>query len=210
MKRILPVMFALLMPSLASAEQFLPVDEATQRPSFFSFRASLLEAIARHDVDAVLAIVSPDVKNGFGGNDGIEAFRKTWKLDRADSTFWQEMTRVLAMGGTFDDDGNFIAPYVYSEWPEELDAFGHVAVVGSRVSVREAPDEKAKAVTMANFEILEHVPSKQETDAWVRVRREDGTVGFVSRDYVQSPVGYRAMFRETNGRWQLVFFVAGD
>lgn len=207
----IPLFFlAFAFPVLALAEQFLPVDEATQRPSFFSFRANLVEALARHDVDAVLAVVSPDVKNGFGGNDGIEAFRATWKLDGGDSAFWHEMARVLALGGTFDDAGNFVAPYVYSEWPQEFDAFNYVAVVGSRVSLREAPHEKAKVVATANFEILEHVPSKQETDAWMRVRREDGTIGFIARAYAQSPVGYRAMFRETNGRWQLVFFVAGD
>lgn len=203
-------MLALVLPLLATAEELLPVDEAAQRPSFFAFRADLLEAIARHDVEAVLSMVSPDVKNSFGDNDGIDAFREAWELERGDSAFWQEMAGVLALGGMFDDAGNFVAPYVYSAWPEDIDAFSHVAVIGNRVNLREAPQADAKAIAIANFEILEHVPSKQESAAWIRVRRDDGMVGFVARTHVRSPVGYRAMFRETDGRWQLAFFVAGD
>jgi hypothetical protein len=40
---------------LAAQQPFLPVDEASSRPDFFSFRAQLQRAIARHDTVALLA-----------------------------------------------------------------------------------------------------------------------------------------------------------
>jgi hypothetical protein len=39
-------------PAQSSTARLLPVDEAATRPDFFSFRAQLQEAVARHDVDA--------------------------------------------------------------------------------------------------------------------------------------------------------------
>src|SRR5690349_5406737 len=82
----------------------LPVDEATQRPDFFSFRAALQSAIARHDSAALLAVVHTNIKNDFGGSDGIENFRMIWKISEPDSTVWRELGTALALGGRFDDN----------------------------------------------------------------------------------------------------------
>jgi hypothetical protein len=66
------------LPAQAQAQRpLLPVDQAAAQPDFFSFRAQLQAALARRDVDAVLAVVHPEIKNSFGGNDGIAEFRTT-------------------------------------------------------------------------------------------------------------------------------------
>src|SRR5687767_1711181 len=100
----------------------LPVDEAARRPDFFSFRAQLQRAIATRDTAALLAAVDPNIKNSFGGTDGIDEFRTMWKIGQPDSEIWEELGTLLSMGGSFFDDHTFVAPYVFSKWPESLDS----------------------------------------------------------------------------------------
>ena len=105
----------------------LPIDEAARQPDFFSFRAQLQAAVARHDADAVIAALDPNIKLSFGGDDGIEGFRRLWRPSDADTELWAELGAVLALGGTFSSESSFTAPYVFSRWPDGVDGFEHVA-----------------------------------------------------------------------------------
>jgi hypothetical protein len=68
-------------PGAFAQKVLRPVDEATAQPDFFSFRAQLLAAIARRDVQALLSVVHKDIKNSFGGNGGIDEFKTLWIID---------------------------------------------------------------------------------------------------------------------------------
>ena len=193
----------------AAPPQLLPVDEASTRPDFFSFRASLQRAIARHDVNALMAVVHPHIKNSFGGDDGIDDFRTKWKVGDADSAVWEELGTVLALGGSFHDADTFVAPYVFSRWPDGVDSFEHVAVIGSNVRVRSQPDTTSNPIDIVSFAILPTSREGSDTEGWTAVQIEK-KVGYVSSAYVRSPIDYRAIFRVEDGRWRLVTFVAGD
>ena len=190
---------------------FLPVDEAARHPDFFSFRAQLQAAIARRDVEAVVATVNQDIKNGFGGDDGADAFKRIWKLTAADSSLWLELGSVLALGGTFSDDHSFTAPYVFSSWPDRFDAFEHIAVVASDVRIRDAPRADAASITSISFAILPVARSAgADIEGWTAVQLDGGKTGYVTSRLVRSPIDYRARFNKIGGRWQMTFFAAGD
>ena len=192
--------------------QLLPVDEAARHPDFFSFRAQLQAAIARRDVDAVVGVVNKDIRNSFGGDDGVDAFGRIWKLSDADSTLWVELGSILALGGTFSGDQAFTAPYVFSTWPGRFDGFEHVALVASDVRVREAPRGDAAAITTLSFAILplSRKDGVAETEGWTAVQLDGGKTGYVTSRLARSPNDYRAMFNRIGGRWQMTFFAAGD
>ena len=38
----------------------------------------------------------------------------------------------------------------------------------------------------------------------------DGTLGYVSEDFIRLVLGYRAGFARQDGAWRMQFFVAGD
>jgi hypothetical protein len=192
----------------------VPVDQATLRPDFFSFRARLQTAIARRDHEAVLATVDPTIKNSFGGDDGIDEFRKMWRPEAADSTLWTELGEVLALGGTFDlQRTTFTAPYVFSRWPGDYDAFEHVAIVSADVRVRAAPRVDAPAITSLSFAIVPTAPSDLHVgpDVFTAIRLTgDNKVGYVSSAFVRSPIDYRAIFVLKDEGWRMVSFLAGD
>ena len=207
------VLFAVsVLIASAAPPQLLPVDEAARQPDFFSFRAQLQTAVARHDIEAVIAVVHKGIKNSFGGDEGVDGFRRIWNPNAADSTLWAELGAVLALGGTFDADDSFTAPYVFSRWPNQYDGFEHVALIASDVRVREAPRSDAPALMPLSFAILPVVRSNgiAEVEGWTAVQLEGRKTGFVVTRLTRSPIDYRARFNKINGRWQMTFFLAGD
>jgi hypothetical protein len=188
----------------------LPVDEAAALPDFFSFRARLLQVIARRDAAALLEIVDPDIKNGFGGDDGKAAFEREWRPSSAGSKVWETLAAVLALGGTRSGEDGFTAPYVFAAWPDGVDGFEHVAVIGDRVRVRSAARADAAAIAVVSFAVLKRGRDDQAPDAWTAVIAPDGRAGYISTQYVRSPIDYRAFFTKRDGRWRMVMLLAGD
>lgn len=214
MKQLL-ISSLLLLGSLAvtpaQAQQTLkPIDQAINQPDFFTFRARLQTALARRDVEAVLAVVHKDIKNSFGGDDGFDEFKKTWNLDKPDSKLWETLATVLALGGTFDEEGAFTAPYVFTSWPDDLDAFDHMAVTGNGVRVRSEPNTSAPTLATLSFSIVECLPDNDPDKPWVTIRLPSGKTGYIDRRFVRSSIDYRASFSKIDGRWQMTFFLAGD
>jgi hypothetical protein len=221
-----PVLFAVFLAwallltqaagSAAQTGKLMPVDEAVRDPELFAFRARLQAALARHDAAAVLEMVDPQIKNTFGGDDGIEAFQRLWKLKEGDSRLWEELGLVLALGGAFQNADNFVAPYVFSRWPENVDSFENVAVLGRNVRVRAEPRAGSAVLAALSFDLVgvsgtgrERMSPEQARD-WTAVKLRDGRIGYVSSRYVRSPVAHRAFLTRKNGSWRLTFFVAGD
>jgi hypothetical protein len=205
-------------PPAQSAEpsrKLLPVDEAVKNPSFFLFRAKLQEAIAKKDAAHVLSIIAPDIQAGFDGDNGSDAFKKKWNLDKPDETseLWPLLARTLAMGGKFDKDGSFQAPYTSAAWPEEFDSFEYTAVVGENVRVREKADAQSAVVATLSFEVVALAQSdapQEEKQPWVKVKLSNGREGYIREEYVSMAIGFRAYFEKKNGSWVMTAFLAGD
>jgi len=200
-----------------------PVDEALRDTLFFVARERLREAVARKDAFALLDMLDENVKVDFGGSQGVADFVKVWKLDSeeniARSPVWPTLDRLLALGGTFSEGGKaFTTPYVFSRWPEDVDAFTHGAVIGQGVRLREAPDLDSRIVKTLSYELVEiqaFTPDSTtlngETFPWIELRTRDDRSGYVWGKYVYSPIGFRAGFyREGQSDWKIRFLLAGD
>lgn len=193
-----------------------PVDEAAKDPAFFTFRARLIQAVQRRDVNYLLSILSPKVSNDFGGGEGIADFKQKWKPERSQSEVWIELAKVLSLGGAFDKDGAFSAPYLHARWPQdEGDVFEVGAIIGENVRVRAAPQINASVIRTLSFDIVD-VPDWQTAKArgekrqWIKVKLSDGQTGYVAEEFIRSPIDYRAVFEKQNGRWVMTAFIAGD
>ncbi len=189
-----------------------PVDEASKDASFLKFRERLLAAIDRRDAKYVIGIVDPNIRNSFGGNDGVAEFRKAWKPERADSELWTELRDVLTHGGAFQA-GQFWAPYVFSRFPEDLDGFEYVAVMGDDVALRSQPDLSAPAITTLSYHLVkvDYTGIEDPENApWFKVSTTDGKEGYLPAGSFRSPVDYRAGFAKRRGVWRMTAFIAGD
>lgn len=194
--------------------KLLPVDEAAKDPSFFAFRARLLVAIARKDVNYLISVLDPQIRTDFGGGGGIADFKKAWHLERPTSQIWNELASVLSLGGSFDN-GSFSAPYIYSKFPDEFDAYEYRAVIDDGVRVRREPNTNGGIIKTLSFDIVKVIveaptDSRLAKRQWLTVELADGQKGFMAKEYLRSPIDYRAIFEKKSGKWLMTAFIAGD
>ena len=212
----LAVLFAL--PVSAQVAVLEPVDEAAQDPSFIVFRARLLEAAAARDTAFVLSILDPDAKISFGAENGIDGFRLVWLtgMRPEGEDLWTTLTRTVALGSVYDAelphfDAPYVSvPYVFDAWPDSIDAFEHLAVIGENVRVRAAPSLDSETITALSYSIVPTIYAPDLDPAWRRITLSDGRTGYVAARYLRSPIDYRIGFLKSDGQWRIRLFVAGD
>lgn|GEM_PF-6573531 len=218
------VMF--LMASVGSWAQenlvVLPVDEAAEDASFFSYRSALLSAVIARDTEAVIALSSPDISLSFGGSEGHGAFRDRLNTPidtvadkyrahapKLREAYWTELETALKMGGRFVE-GAFYAPYTWlAPEPANTDPYDVYYVVGNNVRMRTAGHGDAPIKRHLSYNAVEIYPW-DENSGYQEVRLPDGTEGFVSVRFLRSLLAYRAIFRKENGHWRMTGFQAGD
>ena len=200
--------------AVAQERYVLPVDEAKKDPSFLAFREKLIAAAEKQDAAFILGILDPKIELSFGGDAGIADFKRVWKITAKDSAFWNEFLLVIRNGGSFSGQGSergFFAPYTFSNFPEDLDAFEHRVIFGSNVNLRERPDMSAPVVASLSYNVVKVLTENPGgKDAWEKVETLGGKVGYVKAEFARSPVDYRAGFMKRRGIWKLTVFIAGD
>lgn len=207
--------------SLAAQERYVkPVDEAKKDASFLAFRTKLISAVKKRDTKYLISILDRNIKASFGGDDGIEDFKRMWKLNSPNSKVWDELLTVLTNGGTFSGSGRnktFSAPYSFSSFPEDLDAFEYQMIFGNNVNLRSQPNLNSNVVAQLSYNIVkvdyENSVGDKKDDReyqWLKIETLGGKKGFVSSKFVRSPIAYRAIFAKDNGSWKMTAFVAGD
>jgi len=200
-------------PAAAQVGKLYPVDEGPKDPSFQEFRGKLIEAAKNRDAKFVLSILDSNIQNGFDGVGGVKAFKEKWKPDNPDSELWGVLIEILSMGGSFTKY-EFCAPYVFTKFPE-LDPFEHSAIIGEQVRVREQPGLTSPIIASLSYDIVAITdppitPINMDGHSWIAIKLSNGKTGFVSEQFIRSPIDYRACFTKKGGRWRMVSLVAGD
>jgi hypothetical protein len=195
----------------APVRRLPPADEAATCPGFVEFRASLRQIIERKDSAGLLDVVDPNVRISFGDDNGRDAFRTRWLTEAAPGPdVWTALSRVLDLGGRCKAADSFVAPYVFTDWPGDLDAFEYAAITGSRVRLRQAPRETAPVVALLTYALVRAGGAGDPQSGWAPVEAPDGRKGFVARRFLRSSVDVRAFFSRRDGVWRLVTLVTGD
>ncbi len=196
------------------ALQIKPVDEAAKDPTFFVFRAKLIQAIARRDTAYLLSVIASDCSNGVDTKPGIPTFIEQWKPAAPDSEIWSELGKALSMGGKFEDGGKrFTAPYVSACFPHGLDGLENSVIVGEKVRLRKLPSKDAEIVGTLSWNIVKVSMGRDPDDQakeWTQVTTFDGRTGYVLSNYVMSPAAdWSAYFEYRSGKWVLTSLNAG-
>jgi hypothetical protein len=209
------LLFSIWTHGYAQVKKLYPVDEATKDPSLFVFRARLLKAIQMKDATFLHSILDKDIMNSFGGAGGIAEFKQTWHAERPQSKIWSELLNALALGGGFDEKHVFSAPYVFSNFPEDLDAYKFGAVIDDAVRVRREPNLRSEIILTLSFDVvkvLDWTAKRNPVDKreWITVEVSGNRKGYVVSEYLRSPIDYRAIFEKKDGKWLMTAFIAGD
>ncbi len=202
-------LLTLLLASPAPAKErfdtfrFQFVDEAEREPEFAAFRKAFLDAVGHRDPKELLTMVDDKLQ---------KPFAKKWELAGEaprESRIWESLRETLALGGSFEK-GVFIAPYVFSRWPQRYPQLEFLAVTVKKAVVREKPSESSRAVETLSHEIVGRYDDLPDPPLWRAVRTPSGRTGFLKSSESRSPADYRARFTRINGKWKLTSYSAGD
>jgi hypothetical protein len=203
--------------SSAPARKLYPVDEGPRDRSFLVFRNRLIDAVRNHDLRFIHHILDPQVVSTFGdAGEPVATFKQIYEGKHAEADLWKELSAILSLGGQFDGDHVFCAPYVYSRFPTDSDlVIDYEAVIGKNVRVRARPNEAAPVVERLTYDIVKvdrkgSVPPNSPHPAWVKITTPGGRTGYVAHPSIRGPLDYRACFKKRHGRWRLTALVAGD
>ena len=189
--------------------RLLPTDEANSEPALSSVRAAMLDAVNKHDIDALARNLEPAGWEAFGG---IENVRATLG---GPTELWDEFKYVLTHGGAFTTTRGrvrgrreFCAPYVYGAYPnlpdEALDPSFPWAITGRNVRVRARPMATAPVIRRLSYDLVQSDGYVGGDASWAVVSLANGRQGYVARAYIRSPTDYHACFAHVSGRWMLV------
>jgi len=103
---------------------------------------------------------------------------------------------------------HFAAPYIFSNWPEDIDSFEHSVIFGSDVNLRKSPGTDGEVVGRLSYNVVK-LPN-EEPSAWIKVTTLGGQTGYVKSEFVRSSIDYRAGFEKKRGVWKMTYFLAGD
>ena len=207
--------------NISAQERYVkPVDEAAKDAAFLAFRTKLISAVKKRDTKYLLSALDPNIKASFGGDDGIEDFKRMWKINSPNSELWDELLAVLINGGTFSKEGKttlFSAPYSFTNFPDDLDAFEHQLIFGNNVNLRSKADSKSPSLSQLSYNVVkvdyQNSVSNDKKDGeylWLKVETLGGKKGFVNAKFVRSPIDYRAIFEKKSRSWKMTAFVSGD
>lgn len=206
--------------SIAENQQrLLPVDEAERDLSFVDFRQQLKTTVKNRDPEEFVKFVSQQV-SGTGGKRGMRNFVKFWKPEANDSELWPIMENILDLGGGFvrsEQGVTFCAPYVFTNFPDDLDIYGHGAIIADKVPLKSAPTHTAPNVALLSYNLLKVEDwrsvvekSSNQMTSWIKVSTMDGQKGYVNKKMVRSPTDYSACFLFTpKTGWKIISLVSG-
>jgi hypothetical protein len=235
--RLILVLFIGIFPIILFGQsKYPPRNELHKDSSLTAFVCKLQYAIFKKDKDFLLSVVDKNVKNSFGGDDGIEEFKEMWDIDNPNSAVWFYLSKLISLGGTFYAYTDTISPNVFfffflfsAEIPDTLDYFTTMIVTAKNVNVREKPDRNSKILGQFNYDIvtvdydisypefefeegekLEHVQYYGEKEWYYLSSLDKKICGYVHWEYVWSCVGYRLILYRIDGAWKITCLIAGD
>lgn len=211
------IAIGLLMSDSAAARSLRlePIDQADRDPEFAAWRAELLEAVRRRDVDYVVSMADPEIKLSFGGDYGRDSFRTMLAGDDAGQgePYWAELQVVIELGGVFMEDGAFCTPYLSCvDVPgcSECDPYDTVYVMGPEVLARAKPETTAPIVATLSWDVLSVDYDAKSPAGWVPVKLEDQRTVYLPESEARMAIDYRARFEKTAEGWRMKVFIAGD
>jgi hypothetical protein len=137
-----------------------------------------------------------------------------WKPETPDSDLWEVLRFLLTHGGAFSKDGTFVAPYIFSSFPErppdDDESYRYGAVIEDNVILRSKPDAKASGVATLSYHVVKQLDEDGLPMGWMKVANTDGTAGYIPDSLYRNVIDYRTIFEKKNGAWRMTMLLAGD
>lgn len=185
-----------------------PRDECGVPPGARAFRERLAAAVLARDADAVAAMAIPDIRLGFGGDDGRRRFLE--RLKAPGGELMAEIEQLLRLGCAGSDGGGLVIPWVFQQELGDVDSYRAMLVTGAGEPLLAAPRADAAVSGRLSWEIVTLADGLQPKAPFQQVRSAGGQTGYVATDKLRSLLDYRLLAVRQGEDWKITALLAGD
>src|SRR5512139_3196877 len=150
------------------AGRFAPRDECGRVPGAREFREALAAAVRAGDANAIAALAVPEVRLGFGGDDGRAQLRR--QLAAKDGKLLGEFRKLLELGCAADGDNGLTMPWYFAQDMGAIDSSVAMLVAGQDVPVRSGPEISAPVLKTLSWDLAELVGESQPDNAFQQIK----------------------------------------
>lgn len=190
------------------AGPYAPRDDCAGLPGATKFRQALADAVAAGDADAIAAMALPDVKLGFGGEDGRERFRAA--LAEPGSKVMTALAELLPLGCAADAQAGVTMPWYFAQDFGDIDSSAAMLVVGGDVPLHAAPDPASAVKQRISWDLVVLDGGLQPGRPLQQVTTAQGARGWMPAGKLRSMLAYRLLAARQGGAWRISALVAGD
>ena len=112
---------------IATEYKLFPPLEQNYDAEFEKVFIEFADAVYSKDLLAIDGFLDGEILNSFGdGGWGKHNFYDIWDLNQnpEQSALWVELGKIIQLGGVYTaEDRDFVAPYIFSNFPDEFDVF---------------------------------------------------------------------------------------
>jgi hypothetical protein len=188
--------------------RYAPRDDCAGQPGMAEFRRKLAQALIQGDAAAIAALASPDVKLGFGGDDGRERFLA--QLKEPKSELLAEMRRLLPLGCAISEEGALTMPWYFAQDMGDIDGYAATIVTGEDVPLYEKADAGSAVRQRISWDLVELNDGLYPERAFQLVTAGGGAKGYMPTAKLRSLLDYRLLAERENGEWKITAILAGD
>lgn len=193
----------------------LPPEEIALPDSFVEFRSKLKSALDARDVATVRSFLAENVRFGFGGSSGPDAFIAELGLAEPNSDGWGLLSDLISTDAAkidLDQTEAYMLPYTSDTWPENADP-DSIVIGNAKTKLRTLPSAEGRIASILKYPIL-HVKSEMKNGAWLEVEASNGLWGYIPEGETASFLGYRMLIENRTdndqAKWRISFVGAGD
>lgn len=191
---------------------YAPRDECRDLPGARAFREKLAAAVEARDAEAIAAMASPDIRLGFGGDDGRQHFLAA--LQAPDGKALAELAALLPLGCAGSDGGGLTIPWYFAQDYGDVDSYSAMLVMGADVPIHAVADAGSAAKRRLSWDLVTldqgWYPEKRFQQVTVVGSGGGGAKGYVATDMLRSMLDYRLLATRQGETWMITAFLAGD
>jgi len=199
-------------------KQLLPPAQEINDAEFEQAYKKFIEAVHNKDLNTLDGFLDNKIMTSFGGDAGKPYFYEYWNLgdNPEKSELWAELEKIIKLGGVYEkDEKRFTAPYIFKNFPDELDAFEYFVIIDEDVKIYEKDSTDSTIVGELDYNIVKFENNDEfwemNGEGFIKITAFSGKEGYIQKKYIRSPIDYRfSLVREKAGEWKLAFLVAGD
>ncbi|RZK00624.1 MAG: hypothetical protein EOO76_11925 [Novosphingobium sp.] len=188
--------------------KWAPRDECGGLPGARAFREKLAAAVQARDADAIAAMATPDIRLGFGGEDGNKRFLAALKAP--DGKLLNELAALLPLGCAGSDGGGLTIPWYFQQELGDVDSGSAMLVTGVDVPLLAEAKPGAAMSEKLSWDLVSLTKGLTPGAPFQQVKSASGKTGFVATDKLRSLLAHRLLAVKQGQEWKITAVLAGD